>query len=185
MKTLFVVLLIVSTSVFIPHNEIPITLFGIGFSLPSIIGVNLKIVLIPLIILFVYWVIEEIKANNIFHTSLLLFRSKFRRYLEAKKGNKIEDLKKIYPEIGTHKDLYYIKKTLILKTTDITEDGKYKPCGYVLKVSKPKLYWLCFINGFKTILNLKFFPYAGLLLWSLIIVVGLLLQFVSTAKELL
>ncbi|CAM4477797.1 MAG: hypothetical protein LEGION0403_FIIPPAGN_02830 [Legionella sp.] len=131
MKTLFVVLLIVSTSVFIPHNEIPITLFGIGLSLPSTISLNLKIALILLIILFVYWVIEEIKANNIFQTGVLLFRSKFRCYLETKNGNKVEDLKKIYPEIGTHKDLYYIEETLILKTTDITEDGKYRPCGYI------------------------------------------------------
>ena len=112
MKTLFVVLLIISTSMFIPHNEIPITLFGVGFSVPSAINSNFKIMLILLIILFVYWIIEEIKANKILHTYRLLFRSEFKCYLNKKNSRHVENLKEIYTEISPSKDLYYIKGTL-------------------------------------------------------------------------
>ena len=181
MKKLFATLLLISTLVFCLHNKISITPFGVSFNLVPTAG--LKLLIVALIVTFIYWTLEEIKTNKIIGTSIRLFRSKIRYYIEKKHGSKINNLKIKYPEISIYKNIYYVNKTLILKTSNITNNGNYQPDGFVLNIGRIQLYWLFFINFLKTIFSLKIFPYVGLLLWSIFILLSLLSQFAYMCYE--
>jgi hypothetical protein len=185
MKGIFGTVLIVSTVVlFFPH-EATIQIFGVTFNLSSNISLGLKIILILAIFIFFFGTCEEIKKNNVINEWWRLFHKKFRGYIEAKNGKKIDNLKKLYPQINKTKDIYFIENVLVVKTSNITNNDSYEPCGYTLQISKMKYYFLLIINAVKASLNFEILPYVGLLLGSLLIVIALLIKLAWRAKELM
>lgn len=134
MKKCFAAILFYITAILITHNNISIPIFGVNVNLTQ--GYGLKIISVILIFLFIFWTIEEIKANNIIHAGRLLFLNYFRDYIKSSKpGANVSNLIEPYDynQILQNKDLYYIDGTLVLKTTNIFENDKYKPEGCFIK----------------------------------------------------
>lgn len=127
------------------------------------------------IFIFFFDTYEEVKKNNVINEWRKLFHKKFRGYTEAKNEEKIDKTK----------DIYFIKNVLVVKTSNVTNNDSYEPCGYTLQISKMKYYFILFINAVKASLNFEILPYVGLLLGSLLIVIALLIKLAWRAKELM
>jgi len=179
-KKLLGTVLILSTSVLFFHEE-TIQIYGINFKLTPNVSFAVKIILTLIIFILAFGTYEEIKEKQIVNKFLLLFRGKFENYIKVRNETKIE-LKKIYPQITKTKCIYFIKDTMILKTTDVLNNDDHEAYGYLLKIKRIKYWWLLFINSIKVALNFAILPYIGLMGGSLLIVTALLVELACAAK---
>ncbi len=168
-------LLIITVILF--FSETPFQIFGISVTSLANITWTLKIISLLLLCALTFGLYEKITEEHIINKARVLFRSKIQKYIKARDGKKIEDLKKLYPQVSMDKNIYFIEGNFILKTTDGWIDGNYQPNGFILKTTKTKYYWLIVNNAIKAILNFKIFPYAVLLSWSLILGMVLIVEF--------
>ncbi|KTD06338.1 hypothetical protein Lgra_3115 [Legionella gratiana] len=187
MKTIFATLLIIGFLINVltlQSNTVEIS--GLTFILPNL-SLKIKIFLaafyIFIILLFVFLTIQDIKDEQIDNIYLRIYREYFLQYIKSNNGQKIDDLTILFPQLDSSTDISYLDNTLVLKTSNVFNDGSYQPPGYILNIKKIQYNWLKIKFHLKTALSLKIIPYTGLLMLTLINLLFFILSLVCKAHD--
>ncbi len=134
--------IIFESSFLIPYLRISHTLLGVTFSLPGkyLWIIYLISVFVNLILLF--WIHSHKKCNSHFNKINLQNKDILKALLLKKNAIKTENLLDIFnsENFTNEKDIYYINNCIILKSTNIIDNGIKKYPGFYLKIS-PAHYW--------------------------------------------
>lgn len=187
MKKLFATFLIFCFFIIILPHQSKWEIFGVSFKIP-VIGINTKIILITgciiLILLFFYLTFQEAEEKNIKNRYKNEFRKSFIHYIQSKNGQKIENLNQQFAQIQTSQDIYYQQSTLIIKTSNIINNGKHEFPGYILSLGRVRFLLVYFIYGFKAVISLKVIPYSALLVGFLSVLILLSYKLITMISSL-
>lgn len=182
MKRLFAAILIICFCIIILPNPSNFEILGIPFTIP-VMSIKTKILLIIGIFIFIlllfYLTFQEATERNIKNIYLKKFQNSLINYVQSRNGEKIDDLNKQFDQIQIQKDIYFKNNTLIIKTSNIINEGNNIFPGYTLPLRKVMFFLVCFFYGFKTAIDLKIIPYGGLFLGSLSILILLSYKLVT------
>lgn len=177
MKYYFFILLVFSTYLIThgTHGNMNISFHGSSF--PNVPILLVKIIVLFLIPLFTYWTINEIKLKLIPTYCKNSFYNCIKKYMENKKANKVENLLLQYPnQINDNKDIYYLDGKLILKTSNITENGALKYPGYTKTIGRIE-YCIVYLSVYtKVLCDINVFLYIFLTVSGFILFLTLLYQ---------
>ncbi|ETO93482.1 hypothetical protein LOR_90c25110 [Legionella oakridgensis RV-2-2007] len=172
MKKTFATLLIISILInILPLQSNTLEVSGLTFFLPNLsltIRILFVVFYIFIILYFVFLTIQDIAEQQIVNIYLQIYRRYFLKYIKSKNGQKIDNLTRIFPQIESSTDISYLQNALVIKTSNVFNDGIYQPPGFILSIKKIQYNWLKIKFHFKTAFSLKIIPYTGLFILTLI-----------------
>ncbi|HAU0164807.1 TPA: hypothetical protein JBF07_04620 [Legionella pneumophila] len=189
MKKTFATLLIIGILInLLPLQSNTLEVSGLTFILPNLSLMN-RILFVVFYIFFILYLafltIQEIAEHQIVNKYLRKYRGYFLEYIKSNNGQKIDNLAKIFPQIERSTDISYHEDILVIKTSNVLNDGIYQHPGFILSIKKTGYNWLKIKFHLKTAFSLKIIPYTALLiltLLSLLFWILTIVRFIITIK---